>query len=61
MPMGTLHQWVQRHEQEQGGVAPARDETPQETIRRLQARVAQLEEERDILKKAATFFAKESE
>lgn len=36
-------------------------ETPEQTIRRLERRVAELEMDREILKKAAAFFAKESE
>ena len=49
-------------------VMPPKDETPEEKIRRLERELvrlqrvnAQLEMDREILKKAAAFFAKESE
>ena len=61
IPSQTLHMWVTRHEREQGAVAAAEGESAEAKIKRLEKRVAQLEEEREILKKAATFFAKESE
>ena len=57
---GTLYHWVRRAEAEVGHAA-AVGETAEEQIVRLEKRVALLEEEREILKKAATFFAKESE
>jgi transposase len=60
IPYQTLYVWVWNAEQEQGRPAPE-GESPGEKIKRLERRVAQLEEEREILKKAATFFAKESE
>lgn len=56
----TLWNWVRASESEHGTVAPP-GETPEEEVKRLRREVAILREEREILKKAATFFAKESE
>jgi transposase len=53
---GTLAQWVRRA----GEVASEAEPVSVEEMRRLRKRVAQLEEEREILKKAAAYFAKES-
>ena len=61
VPHQTLYVWVASYEREHGAPPPADGETDAERIERLEKRVAQLEEEREILKKAATFFAKESE
>ena len=55
----TLYHWVRQHERDHGAPAPV-GESEAETIARLEKRVTQLEEEREILKKAATFFAQES-
>ncbi len=60
VPAGTLHEWIQRFELDKGLPAPE-GETAEQKVARLEKRVALLEEERTILKKAATFFAKESE
>ena len=61
-----LRQWRRQAEARAG--APARDVFPgagkltsqDEELRRLKREVAQLREEREILKKAAAFFARES-
>ena len=60
VPSQTLYTWVWSYERDHGA-PPVEGEAPEEKVKRLEKRVAQLEEERDILKKAATFFAKESE
>ena len=54
----SLYQWVK----EFGVPEPERAETKsqQEEIRRLKAELRRVTEERDILKKAAAYFAKES-
>ena len=55
----SLYAWVRRY----GPSNPAKrqqDESEQE-IRRLKAELRRVTEERDILKKAATYFAKTSE
>lgn len=54
----SLYDWVKRyHKSEDDG----RDATEQaEEIRRLKAELARVREERDILKKATAYFAKES-
>lgn len=54
----SLYQWVKRF-----SVAPAErraGDDQQAEIRRLKAELKRVSEERDILKKAATYFAKQS-
>lgn len=56
----TLSRW--RDELEEEGLdGPGDEETPEQELQRLRKRVRELETEREILKKAAAFFAKESE
>ena len=52
----TLRLWVQDREP----LPPPRTEDPQSELKRLRKEVRQLRMERDILKKAAAFFAKHS-
>jgi transposase len=62
LSMQTLWNWVhpdKRHpvkETPEGDLAP----TEREELKQLRQRVVRLEEEREILKKATAFFAKES-
>ena len=59
----TLEKWLQRYRAEQSGkpLATGRAITPeQQEIQRLKKENAQLRLERDILKKAAAYFAKET-
>jgi transposase len=42
------------------GAPPPSGETPEQELRRLRREVEVLRQERDVLKKAAAFFAKES-
>jgi transposase len=60
VPSQTLYTWVWDYERDHGSVAPE-GETLEQKVKRLEKDVARLEEEREILKKAATFFAKENE
>lgn len=66
MPEATLHTWVQQAR----GQGEVRDPTSQQSVnvgelmdenRALKKRLARLEQEKAILKKAATYFAKELE
>ena len=54
----TLYQWVARAAPPAPGSVPV--ESEREELQRLRKRVARLEMEREILKKAAAFFAKEN-
>lgn len=62
IPASNVSRWVRQHRQDQQGInesgVSARE--LQAEIRRLKKENQQLEMERDILKKAAAFFAKES-
>jgi transposase len=55
----TLRDWVSRHRQSRGDVQPRRAETVEEENRRLRRENATLRQEREILKKAAAYFARE--
>lgn len=54
-----LHGWRAKYADTVASVREERGETPEEELRRLRAEVAQLKRDREILKKAAAFFAKE--
>jgi transposase len=60
VPAATLYTWVWDVERDHGSVA-SEGETLEQKVKRLEKDNERLREERDILKKAATFFAKESE
>lgn len=55
-----LHQWRVEMTQKGEAVSKPSEAESSEQIRRLQKRVRELEMEREILKKAAAFFAKEN-
>ena len=58
----TLYRWMREYHQEPSEVFRGNGKltSQDEEIRRLRQENARLKEEREILKKAATFFAKES-
>ena len=56
---GTLCQWVAKAREP--GATPNHPESLEGEVKRLRKQVEVLQEEREILKKAITFFAKESE
>lgn len=53
----NVNRWVQEYRAHKSGLSQSNE--PQE-LARLQAEVKRLEQERDILKKAAAFFANEN-
>jgi transposase len=60
----TLRNWVRTAERaeaaaQQGGVSSGVSASEQEELRALRKRVAELELEKEILRKAAAYFAKE--
>ena len=56
-----LHRWRQRYESAVRNPAEYKRETAEQAeVRRLKKQVEELKTEREILKKAAAFFAKES-
>lgn len=60
VPVQTLHTWVKRYnEGELKGASSTSVSIEQMEISRLKAENAQLRMERDILKKATAFFAKD--
>jgi len=54
--VNTLHGWV-RNAREHGLASPRRRSAEQEEIARLRRELRRVSEERDILKKAAAYFA----
>lgn len=55
----TLRGWVKDHREKSGSSEPRGSETFEEENRRLKRELALLRQERDLLKKAAAYFAKE--
>ncbi len=58
--MNTLWQWVQQAKVDAGQAREELTTTEREELKQLRREVARLREEREILKKATAFFAKEN-
>ena len=58
--MNTLHTWLGKYHKAKGPKAKVEDEHLYDELKRLRKDNKRLTEERDILKKAAAYFAKES-
>lgn len=56
----TIHTWVRQAERDGGGRSDGLTSDEREELRRLRREVRQLRQERDILSKAAAWFAQES-
>lgn len=55
----TLRGWIKDHREKTGANAPGKPESLEEENIRLKRELALLRQERDLLKKAAAYFAKE--
>lgn len=59
--VNTLHGWVSKYHPKSKAVGnPNKDDNLSEELKRLRREIARLKQERDILKKAATYFASEA-
>jgi transposase len=57
----TLYTWISKYQQPETSASKGTgDKHPYDELKRLRREVALLKEERDILKKAAAYFAKNS-
>ena len=56
----TIHNWVRRMDLDEGRRADGLTSAERDEVRRLRREVKQLKIEREILKKAATWFARET-
>lgn len=58
----TLGKWVRddRKNNKKAGLAPGSEDAEMQEVRRLKKRIAELEMEREILKRAVVFWVKES-
>lgn len=60
MNENTLHTWINKYSRPVDNIKAVRtDEHLYEELKRLKKEIARLTEERDLLKKAAAYFAKE--
>jgi len=57
---GSLHTWIRQRGKRTGDTAQLAGETLEEEVRRLRRDLANVTDERDFLKKATAYFAKES-
>jgi len=57
----TLYYWVNNHSKSNQSIMANYQENHLEEIKRLKKQLALVKQERDILKKAAAYFAKESQ
>jgi len=56
----TLHTWISKYSNEKTKIITKEEENLREELKRLKKEVAQVTMERDILKKAAAYFAKQT-
>ena len=61
MSVKTLHTWLRAHRQKNNQPTSSKNEDDtQAELRKLRKEVAKLKQERDILKKATAYFAREA-
>ena len=57
----TIHNWIKQADRDEGRTAEGTSSAEQEELRRLRREVRQLKVEREILAKAAAWFAQETD
>ena len=57
----TIHQWIKQADRDEGRTAEGLSTKEREELRRLRREVRQLKVEREILAKAAAWFAQETD
>lgn len=60
IPSGTLGRWLPKSSADLESTSGGLGESPEAELRRLRQEVAELKMEREILKKATAYFARES-
>ena len=59
--INSLDAWIRKYKESLGEIDPRRKESLEEEVKRLRKENEILRQERDILKKAAAYFAKEQQ
>jgi len=59
--LSQIYEWRRKYEDTAAAARKERGESPEEEVKRLRREVAELRQDKEILKKAAAFFAKDGD